>query len=41
MQASTQTFGRSATDSMIQNVGKCQVESVYFNHPSQGNATNY
>ena len=27
---------------MIENVGKSrQVKSVYFNHPSQGNSTNY
>ena len=39
MQASAQTCGRRAADSMIQNVG--YVKSVYFNHPSQGNFTNY
>ena len=37
MQASAQTCGRSAADSMIQNV----VKSIYFHHPSQGNSTNY
>ena len=37
MQASARTCGRSAPDSMIQNV----VKSVYFNHPSKGNSTNY
>ena len=37
MQASAQTCVRSAADSMIQNI----VKSIYFNHPSQGNWTNY
>ena len=41
MQASAQTCGRCAADSMIENVGPSQVKSVYFNHPSQGNSTNY
>ena len=35
------TCGRRAADSMIENVGLSQVKSVYFNHPSQGNSTNY
>ena len=26
---------------MIKNLGQSQVKSVYFNHPSQGNSTNY
>ena len=41
MQASARTCGRRAADSMIENVGQSQVKSVYFNHPSQGNSTNY
>ena len=41
MQASARTCGRRAADSMIVNVGKSQVKSIYFNHPSQGNSTNY
>ena len=36
MQASARTCG-----SMIENVGKSQVKSIYFHHPSQGNLTNY
>ena len=41
IQASARTCGRSAADSMIQNAGFSKVKSVYFNHPSQGNSTNY
>ena len=44
MQASARTCGRRAADGMIQNVGQSQVRSVksiYFNHHSQGNSTNY
>ena len=41
MQASARTCGRRAADSMIENVGLTQVKSIYFNHPSQGNSTNY
>ena len=41
MQASAQTCGRHAADSMTENVGKSQVKSVYFNQPSQGNSTSY
>ena len=41
MQASARTCGRGAADSMIVNVGSSQVKSIYFNHPSQGNSTNY
>ena len=41
MQASAQTCGRRAADSVIENVGSSQVKSIYFNHPSQGNSTNY
>ena len=41
MQASAQTCGRRAADSMIENVGESEVKSVYFHHPSQGNSTNY
>ena len=41
MQASARTCGRRAADSMIENVGSSQVKSIYFNHPSQGNSTNY
>ena len=42
MQTSARTSGRSAADSVIQNVIESQVvKSVYFNHPSQGNLTNY
>ena len=41
MQASIRTCGRRAADSVIQNVGYSQVKSIYFNHPSQGNSTNY
>ena len=41
MQALAQTCGSHAADSMIENVGKSQVKSVYFNQPSQGNSTNY
>ena len=41
MQASAQTCGRRTADSMIENVGQRQVKSIYFNHPSQGNSTNY
>ena len=41
MQASAQTCGRHAADSMIENVGSSQVKSIYFNHPSQGTLTNY
>ena len=41
MQASARTCGRRAADSMIENVGYSQVKSIYFNHPSQGNSTNY
>ena len=37
MQTSARTCGRHTVDSMIENVGK----SIYFNHPSQGNSTNY
>ena len=33
--------GRRAADSMIENVGSSQVKSVYLNHPTQGNSTNY
>ena len=36
MQTSAWTCGRHAADSMIKNV-----KSIYFNHPSQGNSTNY
>ena len=39
IQASARTCGRRAADSMIQNVAK--VKSIYFNHPSHGNSTNY
>ena len=39
MQVSARTCGRRAADSMIENVAK--VKSIYFNHPSQGNSTNY
>ena len=39
MQASARTCGKSAADSMIQNIPK--VKSIYFNHPSQGNSNNY
>ena len=43
IQASARTCGRRATDS---NNRKCrlkssQVKSIYFNHPTQGNSTNY
>ena len=38
MQALARTCGRSAADSMIQ---KCRLKSIYFNHPSEGNSTNY
>ena len=41
MQALARTCGRRTADSMIENVGKSQVKSVYFHHPSQGNSTNY
>ena len=41
MQASARTCGRRAADSLIENVGSSQVKSIYFNHPSQGNSTNY
>ena len=41
MQASAQTCGRRAADSMIENVKSSQVKSIYFHHPSQGNSTNY
>ena len=41
MQASARTCGRRAADSMIENVDWSQVKSIYFNHPSQGNSTNY
>ena len=43
MQASAWTCGRRAADSMIENVGSksSQVKSIYFNHPSQGNSTNF
>ena len=41
MQASARTCGRRTADSMIENVGSSQVKSIYFNHPSQGNSTNY
>ena len=41
MQASARTCGRRAADSMIENLGQSQVKSVYFNHPSQGNSSNY
>ena len=41
MQASARTCGRSATDSMIQNVGQSQVMWIYFYHPSRSNSTNY
>ena len=41
MQASARTCGRRTADSMIENVGQSQVKSIYFNHPSQGNSTNY
>ena len=41
MQASARTCGRRTADSMIENVGQRQVKSIYFNHPSQGNSTNY
>ena len=41
MQASARTCGRRAADSIIENVGQSQVKSIYFNHPSQGNSTNY
>ena len=41
MQASARTCGRHAADSMIENVGSTQVKSIYVNHPSQGNSTNY
>ena len=41
MQASARTCSRRAADSMLENVGSSQVKSVYFNHPSQGNSTNY
>ena len=41
MQASARTCGRRAADSMIENVGESQVKSIYFNHHSQGNSTNY
>ena len=41
MQASARTCGRHAADSVIENVGSSQVKSIYFNHPSQGNSTNY
>ena len=41
MQASARTCGRRAADSTIQNEGYSQVKSIYFNHPSQGNSTNY
>ena len=41
MQALAQTCGRCTADSMIENVGSGQVKSIYFNHPSQGNSTNY
>ena len=34
------TCDRRAADSIIENVGS-QVMSIYFNHPSQGNSTNY
>ena len=41
MQASARTCGRRAPDSIIENVGLTQVKSIYFNHPSQGDSTNY
>ena len=41
MQASARTSGRRAADSMIENVKSNQVKSIYFNHPSLGNSTNY
>ena len=43
MQASARTCGRRAADSMVENIGKMlsQVKSIYFNHPSQVNSTNY
>ena len=41
MQASARTCGRRAADGMFENVGRSQVKSVYFNHPSQGNSANY
>ena len=40
-QVSARTCGRRAADSIIKNVGSSQVKSIYFNHPSQGNSTNY
>ena len=43
MQASARTCGRRAVDSMIKKyrLKSSQVKSIYFNHPSQGNSTNY
>ena len=41
MRASARTCSRSAADSVIQNVGKNKVKSIYFNHPSQDDSTNY
>ena len=42
MQASARICGRSAADSVIQNVGQSQVvRSIHFNHHSHGNWTNY
>ena len=41
MQASARTCGRRAADSIIENVGSSHVKSIYFNHPSPGNSTNY
>ena len=43
MQASTRTCGRSAADSMTPEcrLKSNQVKSIYFNHPSQDNSTNY
>ena len=41
IQALAQTCSRHVAYSMIKNIGSSQVKSVYFNHPSQGNSTNY
>ena len=38
LQASARTCGRSAAG---QHDAKCRLKSVDFNHPSQGNSTNY
>ena len=39
MQASARICGRRAA--LRQHDRKCRLKSIYFNHPSQGNSTNY